>query len=367
MHSKTATLTHARVDAAVCQAPGLFRSLAPGERNGKLDVSYQYNKHTHVRFIGPQALGVTDMRVLQALVASAAVSGHDVYLPATPVSESGRALRGGLNSELATREPGLEAAEFDLDNAAVAETTYSRLATEIGYKNKRDKTSIRDSIRRLSGVTIFITVSGKTTGSRLLSSDEKIAVSDSISVAINPRMAAAIFGLKGSHPLRINLAEARALKTDAARLIHQRLSWINEKDRRQIGMQSLCEYVWPKIESDDELERRKGVQARKYISRRVNLIKATRDSDVTISANARAALEALDAAFEARITDPKLAARLDAARESDTRRNQCSIVKKALQELIAIRWRVEFDGKNFWITRPQVPRTVELVHEELAA
>jgi len=367
VHSKVATLTHARVDAAVCQAPGLFRSLAPGERQGKLDVSYQYNEHVHVRFIGQQPLGVTDMRVLQALVASAAVCGHDVYLPAQPESESGKALRSGLSSELATREPGLEAAEFDTENAAVAETTYSQLATEIGYKNTRDRKLINESIRRLFGVTIFITFGGKTTGSRLLSSYQEIATSDEVSVAINPRMAAAIFGAKGSHPLRINLSESRALKTDAARLLHQRLSWINEEARRRIGMQSLCEYVWPKNESEDELERRKGVQARKDIARRANLIKATADADVAIAAKARAALRASDAAFEARILDPKLADRMLAARKSDTRRNQCSIIEKALLELMAIGWRVEVDGHNFWITRPKVARTIEMVYEELTA
>ncbi|GAA3711567.1 hypothetical protein GCM10022421_18730 [Oceanisphaera sediminis] len=89
-------LTHVRHDPAHCLAPGLFRSLQRGERKRlKLDVTYTHGFDS-IRFWGPEPLGVDDLRVLQGLVAMAAISGdggRGIVLGNETESEIGQQLR----------------------------------------------------------------------------------------------------------------------------------------------------------------------------------------------------------------------------------------------------------------------------------
>lgn len=225
-------LTHARHDPAHCLAPGLFRSLKPGERKrGKLDVVYDYGDGKRIEFSGPEPLGVDDLRILQGLVAMGGPSG--LVLSPEPQTEAGRQLRLFL-------EPKWEAVQ---QNAMVVKGSYRSLAREVGYANIDDTRRVRDCIERLWKVSI-IAQNGRTRqGFRLLSEYASDEQDGKLYVALNPLIARAIMG--GQH-IRIDMAEVRKLQTDPSRLIHQRLcGWINPGKSRRADLDTLCSYVWP--------------------------------------------------------------------------------------------------------------------------
>ena len=63
-------------------------------------------------------------------------------------------------------------------------------------------------------------------------------------VALNPQIAEAILGRRPY--TRIEMAEVRALQTDPARLIHQRLcGWIDPGKAGRVELDTLSGYVWP--------------------------------------------------------------------------------------------------------------------------
>lgn len=225
-------LTHARHDPAHCLAPGLFRSLKPGERKlGKLDVVYDYGDGKRIEFSGPEPLGVDDLRILQGLVAMGGPSG--LVLSPEPQTEAGRQLRLFL-------EPKWEAVQ---QNAMAVKGSYRSLASEVGYANIDDTRRVRDCIERLWKVSI-IAQNGRTRqGFRLLSEYASDEQDGKLYVALNPLIARAIMG--GQH-IRIDLAEVRKLQTGPSRLIHQRLcGWIDPGKSRRADLDTLCSYVWP--------------------------------------------------------------------------------------------------------------------------
>lgn len=64
------------MDRAHALAPGLFRSLGPGDRKRlKLDITYDYGNDEKLEFWGKDPLGVFDMRVFQGLIAIAGPDG----------------------------------------------------------------------------------------------------------------------------------------------------------------------------------------------------------------------------------------------------------------------------------------------------
>ncbi|GLZ88624.1 replication protein [Metapseudomonas resinovorans] len=225
-------LTHARHDALHCLAPGLFRSLKRGDRKrGKLDVVYDYGESTRIEFSGPEPLGADDLRILQGLVAMAGLSGS--VLSPEPKSAPGQQLRQSL-------EPRWEALGHD---AMVVRGSYRALNREVGYGNIDDTKQIRECIERLWKVSIIVQSDGKRQGFRLLAdyaSDETVG---KLFVALNPLIARTVIG--GQH-VRIDMNEVRALQTDPARLIHQRLcGWIDPGRARQVGLDKICSYAWP--------------------------------------------------------------------------------------------------------------------------
>lgn len=56
-------------------------------------------------------------------------------------------------------------------------------------------------------------------------------------------LAAAVHGGRGTY-LRTDLLEARRLNSDAARLLHHRLHWINTGCRRDVSLDKMIGYVW---------------------------------------------------------------------------------------------------------------------------
>ena len=61
---------------------------------------------------------------------------------------------------------------------------------------------------------------------------------------------------------RIDMSEVRALQTDPARIIHQRLcGWIDPGKSGRVELDTICGYVWPNILP--KKTNKKGVASRK--------------------------------------------------------------------------------------------------------
>jgi len=245
-------LTHARHDPAHCLAPGLFRSLRRGERKrGKLDVVYDYGDGKRIEFSGPEPLGADDLRILQGLVAMAGPGG--LVLSPEPKTETGRQLRMFL-------EPKWEAVQQD---AMVVKGSYRALAREIGYANPDDTKSVRECIERLWKVSIIAQNGRKRQGFRLLSEYASDEQDGKLYVALNPLIAQAVMG--GRHA-RIEMDEVRALQTDPARLMHQRLcGWIDPGKAGRVELDTLCGYIWPDKANPEAMKKRRQT-ARKALS-----------------------------------------------------------------------------------------------------
>jgi len=245
-------LTHARHDPAHCLAPGLFRSLKRGDRKKlKLDITYHYGETEKIRFMGFEPLGADDLRVLQGLVAMAAISGDSgrgIVLRQETESTAGKQLRLFLDLKW-------DAIEKD---TMVAKGSFRQLARELGYAEDGGSQfkTIRDCIERLWAVSVIVEKDGKRQGFRILSdyaSDER---EGKLFVALNPRLAEAIMGERPHS--RINMAEVRRLKTDPARFIHQRLcGWIDLSKFGRVELDTLCGYVWPNEASTETMKKRR--------------------------------------------------------------------------------------------------------------
>jgi len=226
-------LTHARHDPAHCLAPGLFRSLKRGERKrGKLDVVHDYGDGKRIEFSGPEPLGADDLRILQGLVAMAGPGG--LVLSPEPQTEAGQQLRLFL-------EPKWEAVQQD---AMVVKGSYRALPREIGHAAPDNTRPVRECIERLWKVSIIAQNGRKRQGFRLLSEYASDEQDGKLYVALNPLIARAVMG--GAQHVRIDMDEVRALQTDPARLIHQRLcGWIDPGKSGRVELDTLCGYAWP--------------------------------------------------------------------------------------------------------------------------
>jgi len=239
-------LTHLRHDPSHCLAPGLFRALKRGERKKlKLDVAYDYGDGKRVEFSGPEPLGADDLRVLQGLIAMAGPSG--LVLGPDPKTEGGRQLRLFL-------EPKWEAVEAD---ALVVKGSYRMLASEIGAGEGGEQFRIiRDVIERLWKVSIIAQNGRKRQGFRLLADYASDEADGRLFVALNPLIAQAVMG--GGQHVRISMAEVRALRSDTARLLHQRLcGWIDPGKSGKATVDTLSSYVWPEEASGATMRQRR--------------------------------------------------------------------------------------------------------------
>ncbi|WP_442865501.1 replication protein C, IncQ-type [Acidocella sp. MX-AZ03] len=223
----------------------MFRSLKRGERKrGKLDVVYDYGDGKRIEFSGPEPLGADDLRILQGLVAMAGPSG--LVLSPEPRTDDGQQLRLLL-------EPKWEAVQ---QNAMVVKGSYRALSREIGYANIDDTKPVRDCIERLWKVSIIVQHGKKRQGFHLLSQYASDEQDGKLYVALNPLIAQAVMG--GRQHVRINMNEVRALQTDPARLIHQRLcGWIDPGKARRVELDTLCSYVWPDDASAEAMKKRR--------------------------------------------------------------------------------------------------------------
>jgi len=232
-------LTHARHDPAHCLAPGLFRSLKRGDRKKlKLDVTYQYGED-RIEFSGPEPLGTDDLRVLQGLVAMAAISGDSgrgILLKPETTNKIGHQLRLFLELDWDSKEA----------DAMVVKGSFRQLAHELGYTMDSGGVFriIRKSIERLWKVSVIVQRGKRRQGFRILSEYASDEDAGKLFVALNPRLAEAIIGNRPH--TRIDMTEVRGLQTDPARLIHQRLcGWIDPGKFGRVELDTLCRYVWP--------------------------------------------------------------------------------------------------------------------------
>ena len=230
-------LTHAKMAQPFVHAP-LFRSFERGQQKKlKLDITYTVNSKdtgtTTFRFWGPEPLGATDLRVLQGLVAVATrqlLADGD----APGLLSDGLSQRSNLKIEGDALEHQVIAARFKL-------TTFARM---LGYKQpgQATLTQLRNSIERLAAVTVIVEKPRFHASYHILSGFERDTVNDEVVVGLNPALTAAVLGQ--NEFLRVDFEEVRKLKSDAARLIHSRLHWINQGDSRPVAMETLCGYVY---------------------------------------------------------------------------------------------------------------------------
>lgn len=250
---KKLDLDHIRHEPGHVLAPGLFRSLKKGDyKRLKLDVFYEFGKGERLEFKGAEPLGAPELRVLQGLIAMAGPSG--LLLSSDPKTESGQQIRLLLETKF-------DAIHAD---ALVAKGSFRGLARTIGYADVENTKGMQESIERLWGVSVIAQKNGRRMGFRLLASYDSEEGEGRLHVALNPRIAQAIMG--GEQHCRISLKEVRALRTDPARLIHQRLcGWIDAGKSGKVTIETLSGYVWVGEASPSAVRQRR-VSIRKSLS-----------------------------------------------------------------------------------------------------
>jgi ribosomal protein S19E (S16A) len=244
---KNFELTSAKHDPVHCLAPGLFRSFKRGERkNIRLDITYKPNSNETYKFIGYQALGADDMRLLQFLIAMANQNG--VILESKPPQKTSQHHIVGLSSNARTDLVNgdniiarKEGAKYD---KVLISCSILQLLEESGLVNSGENSRIiKESLRRMSNVTL-IHIKDKVETSYDLLKYRLDENTDKLHIALNPQLTDVIFG-KNKKFTFIDLDEVRYLKTDVTRLIHQKLcGWIDIGKTGNINIDTLCEYVW---------------------------------------------------------------------------------------------------------------------------
>lgn len=249
-------LTHCRHDAVICLAPGLFRMLHKGTRSDvPLNVTYEFQEGWSIEFSAGELLGPDDLLVLQGLVGLAGPTGQ--VISTTPTSPEGLQLRNLLELDGVARH----------DDLLRVTSSFRTLAREIGLsEGGRVLKHIRTSIERLWKVSVIVQdPRGQRVGFRLLSS--MATDTKRLDVALNPRISAAVLG--NIRHTRMSMIEIRRLRSDAARLLHQRLSaWIDADGLpRRAELDTLCGYIWPgHQESSAETMRKRRWSCRQAIA-----------------------------------------------------------------------------------------------------
>jgi hypothetical protein len=227
--------THARHDSAHCLAPGLFRSLKRGDRiKQKLHVVYKFGKNELIEFKGPEPLGAEDLVVFQGLVAMA---GADKKV-LTPKHSSPRAT--ALRERLELKWDAVDSSTL------VVDSSFRKLAREIGYDpdSGGDMKTIAKCVERLWTVSIIVQSGSTRLGYRMLSAYGSDSKNGKLLVALNCRVALAIIG--HSPYSRVDMDEVRKLKSDPARILHQRLcAIISAGNTKKILPDTLISYIWP--------------------------------------------------------------------------------------------------------------------------
>lgn len=195
-------------------------------------------KTTYV-FKGPELLGPSDLCVFLGLIAIAGI--HRAKIDVNEMLSTGRTRASMLDVKLTHASASCKKCDklsfigIELDLAYLARTLrYSRA-------NRRTRLQLLQSIHRLAAVNVEMQRTGCKTSFQLLAVD--LLDGEKLIVVLNPISSEAIRQTKGY--LRIQLDECTKLRSDAARLLHSRLSWINQNgEERDIGFELLCKYIY---------------------------------------------------------------------------------------------------------------------------
>jgi hypothetical protein len=248
------TVPHIRHSREHCLAIGLFRSLKKGDRKKmKLDITY-WQGDKFVRFVGFEPLGVDDLKFLQAMIHIAGPEGCLLeHEPETPVGKQ-------LREMLELRQ------EAVMKTAVTIETSCYKILQLVGMKpdSQSNVESVKESLIRMSNVTVIAGIQKEARESYHLISHMKLNDrTGRFAIALNPMIGKAILG--GQHVF-IDMNEVRALKSDPARLIHQRLcAWIDLGKSGKVDIETLCAYAWADPSSDDDTVRWRRSTARKAL------------------------------------------------------------------------------------------------------
>lgn len=223
-------LMFAKLPDFLFRTPGLFRSVRRGYRGEPLDVTF-ISAGLRYRFMGQESLGVDDLRVLLGLLAFAGRQNNSFDMDA---------------SMLAPKEK----AQTLLSRKVPVTVGYNQLARELGYEATGGGAdiTIRAAIDRFQTVTVMLSWEERGQviehpGSPLLELNHSVSLPGSLSVLLNPLLSHAVLGAAGNY-YRFDLDEARKLKTDVARLLHMKLSWIRGGEEKRVGMEKLLTYVY---------------------------------------------------------------------------------------------------------------------------
>lgn len=240
-------LSHARHEPGQCFA-GIFRSLPKGaKRNSPLDITYRFGKES-LRFTGFQILGVDDMRFYQVFVALAGPHKYYVKLDGSAKTDLGRILATALDPRQHAQ---------NMSARMVKQTTFYRILKEAGYdpEQKKNIENLKASLFRLSNVTLNVDSVERIFSVHLMSYeiDKK---TNEVSIALNPLVTESITGRR--RYTWIDLNEVRSLRTDPARLLHERLcAWIDQGRTKKVSLDKILSYIYPDKATENTIRKRR--------------------------------------------------------------------------------------------------------------
>ncbi len=221
----TEVVTLVRYEPALALA-GLFRPLQALHQRQGLSVTQVFNGLTF-EWVAPASPGVPEQTLLMALMALAAQGGRRLASQAqTPI---GRQLRNALagSGEL-----------FEGETASV-HTSLSALTRMCGYADcgGANLEQVRQMLRRLSEITVWVRTPDYEASSRLLS--VVISGAGNTRVALNTRLARAAWG-DGQY-VKMSMTERLTLTTQTAMALHAYLSGV-------IKPAKSLSFKWPRLE-----------------------------------------------------------------------------------------------------------------------
>lgn len=190
---------------------GLFRPLQARQQRPCLSVTQQFNGLT-LEWVSPTAPGVPEQTLLMALMALAAPGAQRLAAKAqTPI---GRKLRSALAGcgEL-----------FEGETASIR-TSLSELVRRCGYADcgGTNLEQVRQMLRRLSEITVWVRTPDYEASSRLLS--VVISSTGSTRVALNTRLARVAWG--EAQYVQVSMAERLTLTSQTGMALHAYLSGV---------------------------------------------------------------------------------------------------------------------------------------------
>lgn len=241
----TAQPTFLKQSRVIAGAPGLFSSPPTRESGNPLNIDYRYNDDLRVRFVGPRRPGCAELSVQQALMALAGLQVGWMRKPKGDKTTNDRI-------------------SMMLDHRARVTTSYNQLAQAADYRpNTGGCTVVRDAFEVLCSVSVYIgrpeapTSEDVAAGSLFRTGESLTATAkgSTLSIELCPLLAAAVLGGEGDY-VRVSLVEAHKLESNATRLLHHRLHWIDKGQKCDVGLARLTSYIYPEAASSDTQRKR---------------------------------------------------------------------------------------------------------------